>query len=655
MRTSPLTIAVAAGILGAAGLAVQAVHADDGSKYDTDLEIVALDRHTASFKALVVDSDGDGWTDWVERLEGTDPNDPASHPQAVRTDLIDGSLYVQSSVFPDRFVVIDIATLPEELGISIEKGGIDALADLVGQLTGQTTLGKFVSEMTSSDLLGEWTGQLDGILADAAKHMAKDDPTMGARTGGTLVSLIAAGMPGMQGSKDNSFIKMELDGGDVKTTVTTTDLDSTGTGNAYVKEYVNGSLTSSSIISYVNGVAVYGTKTDASGKPIDGAVVPLSSTPASTPATTPATTPNTTPATTPTTDWCVSALGAAQLASRSLRHNVLQLAEYRRLGLVHYEAPTRSRMLADLIALGRYREALEQAEACLDLHEMIGGLHQSAIHADLALLTAVLGDVAQASEALANATQSVLGSTDNIDTVGAMARLAQVAVLGGAWSAAAEWAERAGTVADRVGLGSSDVFAHRIDGVEALIQLDRSEEVEHLLGALEAVNARSRLPRGAADGARGRALVAAARGDTEAALAFGRAAVDAYRAGEFPLESARALQFVGVTLRRAGKRAEAADALGQARQLFERIEAPSLVARADAEIERLGAKRSTDSTTLTPTEQQVADLVVAGRSNAEIAATLVVSLRTVESNLTRAYRKLGVRSRTELAALLRER
>jgi len=51
---------------------------------------------------------------------------------------------------------------------------------------------------------------------------------------------------------------------------------------------------------------------------------------------------------------------------------------------------------------------------------------------------------------------------------------------------------------------------------------------------------------------------------------------------------------------------------------------------------------------LTPTEQQVADLVADGRTNAEIANALFVSVRTVESNLTRVYRKLGLRSRTEL-------
>jgi DNA-binding CsgD family transcriptional regulator len=55
---------------------------------------------------------------------------------------------------------------------------------------------------------------------------------------------------------------------------------------------------------------------------------------------------------------------------------------------------------------------------------------------------------------------------------------------------------------------------------------------------------------------------------------------------------------------------------------------------------------------LTSTERRVADLVAAGRTNAEVAAELFMSQRTVESHLSRIYRKLDVRSRTELSRTL---
>jgi DNA-binding CsgD family transcriptional regulator len=55
---------------------------------------------------------------------------------------------------------------------------------------------------------------------------------------------------------------------------------------------------------------------------------------------------------------------------------------------------------------------------------------------------------------------------------------------------------------------------------------------------------------------------------------------------------------------------------------------------------------------LTPTELVIADLAARGRRNREIAAELDLSPKTVEWNLTRIYRKLGLRSRTELAIRL---
>jgi DNA-binding CsgD family transcriptional regulator len=58
---------------------------------------------------------------------------------------------------------------------------------------------------------------------------------------------------------------------------------------------------------------------------------------------------------------------------------------------------------------------------------------------------------------------------------------------------------------------------------------------------------------------------------------------------------------------------------------------------------------------LTATEREIARLVATGRRNKEVAATLSVAVRTVEWNLSKVYRKLGVRSRTELAAHLARR
>ena len=73
-----------------------------------------------------------------------------------------------------------------------------------------------------------------------------------------------------------------------------------------------------------------------------------------------------------------------------------------------------------------------------------------------------------------------------------------------------------------------------------------------------------------------------------------------------------------------------------------------------AEIERelpvAAAARS--GTELTAAEQRVADLIVGGATNRDAAAALFVSVRTVETHVASIYRKLGVRTRTELVRAL---
>ena len=70
------------------------------------------------------------------------------------------------------------------------------------------------------------------------------------------------------------------------------------------------------------------------------------------------------------------------------------------------------------------------------------------------------------------------------------------------------------------------------------------------------------------------------------------------------------------------------------------------------ELGRIGGRHSAAAGTLSATESEIARLVAAGRTNREVAAALHLSARTVEWNLSKLYRKLGVRSRTELAGAL---
>ena len=116
-----------------------------------------------------------------------------------------------------------------------------------------------------------------------------------------------------------------------------------------------------------------------------------------------------------------------------------------------------------------------------------------------------------------------------------------------------------------------------------------------------------------------------------------------------PVELGRALHAQGVVARRAKRKRDADDALGRAVEVFERTGIELLAAPARAERARIGL-RPHAPTKLTETEQRVAELAAAGRRNGEIAAALLMSVRAVEANLTRSYRKLGIRSRSELAS-----
>ena len=82
--------------------------------------------------------------------------------------------------------------------------------------------------------------------------------------------------------------------------------------------------------------------------------------------------------------------------------------------------------------------------------------------------------------------------------------------------------------------------------------------------------------------------------------------------------------------------------------VFEELGARLWAEKARAELARISGRRTT-SDELTGTERRVAELAASGHTNKEIAAELFMGVSTVEAHLSRIYRKLGLRSRTELA------
>jgi DNA-binding CsgD family transcriptional regulator len=151
---------------------------------------------------------------------------------------------------------------------------------------------------------------------------------------------------------------------------------------------------------------------------------------------------------------------------------------------------------------------------------------------------------------------------------------------------------------------------------------------------------------------RARALVVAAEGDVHGALAA-LDELDPGMASQLPFELGRTLLLEGRLRRRANQKRAAADALRQALELFEQLGAPTWFEQAGAELARVGLRHGSPDG-LTATELQIAQLAAAGLTNREVANAAFVSPKTVEANLARAYRKLGIHSRAELGARMHE-
>ena len=153
---------------------------------------------------------------------------------------------------------------------------------------------------------------------------------------------------------------------------------------------------------------------------------------------------------------------------------------------------------------------------------------------------------------------------------------------------------------------------------------------------------------------RSRALAAS---DHDEAVAHFEKALEHHTRSRTPFEHARTQLAYGERLRKRKARTEARDHLRSALDTFERLGARTWSERARGELRTGGGASGPASAlplseVLTPHELQVALIVARGATNKEVAAQLFVSPKTVEHRLGNIYKKLEVRSRTELARLV---
>ncbi len=207
---------------------------------------------------------------------------------------------------------------------------------------------------------------------------------------------------------------------------------------------------------------------------------------------------------------------------------------------------------------------------------------------------------------------------------------------------------RLAAAVEETGLRQPALFRFHGDAIEAKIALGQWDGVEALLARLDQLEA---TPWVLVMACRGRALLAAARGNLRAASQELERALALHHRLEEPFERARTLVVLGNVLRRDRKKRPAREALESALEIFDQLGAVLWKTKTHAELARIGG-RAPAPAGLTPTEQRVAELIASGLSYRETADALFISPKTVQWNLSKIYRKLGIRSRSELPARL---
>ncbi len=216
----------------------------------------------------------------------------------------------------------------------------------------------------------------------------------------------------------------------------------------------------------------------------------------------------------------------------------------------------------------------------------------------------------------------------------------------GAPAAAANAYAVAAELAQRTGMRSPTGVPWHADRVEALHAADRLDEAADALADLQALGAGtgSRFARAAA--ARCQALL----GDPDWPDLYAGALADQH---DLPLERGRTHLAYGVRLRRERRVREAREHLAAASDVLSRFGATPWAARARAELRAAGVTLSDTParTALSAQELRVCLAVAEGATNREAAAALLLSPKTVEYHLGKAFTNLGVTNRAQLARL----
>ena len=220
------------------------------------------------------------------------------------------------------------------------------------------------------------------------------------------------------------------------------------------------------------------------------------------------------------------------------------------------------------------------------------------------------------------------------------------------WEHALEQFDRAAELAARRGVANSAVAMWRVGRCEALLGLGRTTEAAELAAENLRLARQFGAPVPIAVALKAAAMTAT-EDDSRVML---EEALGVLSTTTAEVWRCQVLIDVGVALRRTGDAARSREILRESADLAVRIGARSLVVSATQELRASGGRPRrlvlSGCESLTPSERKVALLAATGHTNSAIAKRLFVGVKTIESHLARAYRKLGIKSRSELPSVI---
>jgi DNA-binding CsgD family transcriptional regulator len=332
-------------------------------------------------------------------------------------------------------------------------------------------------------------------------------------------------------------------------------------------------------------------------------------------------------------------------AARDLMRPVAELAD--QLGVAGCRFNAQVGLAAIEHLAGDLTAAREHADAAARVHREFGVGTEGPLSFVLAAARAARGDVAEARTLAERGLRAAEAVRDWQAAANCRWVLGQAELSVDDPGAALRWLDPISDMLQASGIADPGCYPFTPDLIEAWAATGRLDAAAERLKWLQEAARRLDHPWGRIASGRAAAVLLLARRDPAAAVAAVAPVIGDARDLGLALEAGRCLLVLGTAQRKARRRREAAETLDAAVAAFRDLGAARWQELAVAQRSRLAAGRDGDS--LTTTERRVAELVTAGHSNPEIAATLFISVKTVEANLTRIYRKLGLRGRVDLA------